>query len=81
MTRGSDGTGATLQRKAKPGGDKEQGGGGRTSEREKQRQSAERPAKVCETLVQPIAGSDPTPIEERGLGGGGGGADGGGRAG
>lgn len=44
--------------------------GGRTDE-----QSTDTLAKICETLVQPIAGSGPAPVEERGLGGGGGGGE------
>lgn len=52
-------------------------GGGERMSRKKQHQSCNLPAKICETLVRTIPGSDPTPVEERGLGGGGGGGGGG----
>lgn len=39
---------------------------------EKQRQSVDPPAKVCDTLARPIAGPHPAPTEGGALGGGGG---------
>lgn len=42
-----------------------EGGGGEDE------QSAGLLAKICESAVHPIAGADPAPVEERGLGGGG----------
>lgn len=48
---------------------KEREGGGEDE------QSADLPAKICEPSARPVAGADPAPVEQRGLGGGAGGGE------